>query len=208
MKLIALFLTLLLSFNVFAQTGMEKNSTPKEEKYLYSPVNHMQTSVNLGVTYFNLGGDVDNDAKPGIKLGVHAEFGQGLTYMVGINYLMLKSETDLDSPLPGIKDPEFQLDYLSLALGAKYYIAGSNTGFYMRGNLNPSILINSSAKNSNFDDFEDFDILAGIGLGMTFSGATNFNIDVGYNMGLMDISKDDSESAKNQGVALTLGILF
>lgn len=201
MKLIALFLTLLLSFNVFADTGMEKNSTPKKEKYLYSPVNHMQTSVNLGVTYFNLGGDVDNDAKPGVKLGVHAELGQGLTYMVGINYLMLKSESDTT---PNI---EVQLDYLSLALGAKYYIAGANNGFYMRGNLNPSILINSSVENAS-DDFEDFDILAGIGLGMTFAGSTNFNIDVGYNMGLMDISKDDSVSAKNQGVALTLGILF
>ncbi len=206
MKLVAILLTIFLSLNTFADTGMEKNTTPKKEKYLYNPINHMQTSVNLGVTYFNLGGDLDTDAKPGLKLGVHAEFGQGLTYMIGINYLMLKS--DFEAQGVGTVGAEFQQDYLSLALGAKYYVAGSNTGFYMRGNLDPSILVNSSIKNSSLADFEDFDILAGIGLGMTFGGSTNFNIDAGYSMGLMDISGNDGISAKNQGVALTLGLLF
>ncbi len=202
MKLLPLLVISLFGFNSFAQTGMEKDSTPKQEKYLYSPLNHLQTSVNLGVTYFNLGGDADTDAKPGVKLGVIAEVGQGLNYLVGINYLMLKSEIEHTNVTS-----EFQLDYLSLVLGAKYYISGSNAGFYMRGNLDPSILINSKTKNAD-DDFKDFDIMAQIGLGMTFPGATNFSIDLGYSMGLMDISKDDDISAKNQGLALTFGVLF
>jgi len=206
MKFLALILTTLISLNSFADTGMEKNSTPKKEKYLYTPMNHMQTSVNLGLTYFKLDGegDVDASAKPGLKLGVHAEFGQGLVYMLGINYLMLKSE--VESTTPGGADLEVQLDYLSLNLGAKFYPAASNVGFYMRGNLDPSILINSSVDNGD-GDFKDFDILAGLGLGFTLDGATNFNIDVGYSIGLLDIS-DTSAEVRNQGLTVTFGLLF
>ena len=198
MKLIILFTFIVMSLNSFAETGMEKNSTPKEEKYLYSPLNHLQTTISVGPTYFRLGGDLDSDFKPGAKLGVVAEAGQGFAYLIGLNYLMIRAEYTYQ-----FIEVEDTLNYLSLVLGFKYYVAGSNTWFYLRGNLDPSILVNSDN-----NSFKDFDLLTQFGLGVMIPGSTSFNIDLGFTMGLLDISEVNNVSTNNEGLTLSFGLTF
>ena len=133
---------------------------------------------------FNLGTDPDDtDAKAGIKLGATGEFGQGMVYMLGLNYLNLKSELE-DSASNTTQD--FSLNYLSLVLGGKFYFAGSNSGLYVRGNLNPSMLISDDLPDGS--KIKDFDVLAQLGIGYNIPGATNFTIDIDYSIGLMDIN--------------------
>ncbi len=203
MKSTLIALLTVLSFSTFAETGMEKNSTPEKVNYLFSPLNHLQTHVSLGATLFSLkSSSVDTDAKPGIKLGVSAEMGQGLVYVLGLQYMNLKSELDI-----GASTVEFQLDYLNLLLGAKYYLAGANSGFFIKGHLTPGLLINDDADNIA-GGANDLDVFAQLGFGYNVPGATNFTIDVDYTLGLLDVNKEGSESLKNSGFTINFGLLF
>jgi len=202
MQKITFIIVLFFLNSLFAATGFEEGSKPKKENYLYNPLNYMNTHVFIGGTYFSISGDSEADAKPGLQLGVQAEAGEKLAYLIGVKYQILKSEIEISNVSNSI-----QLDYLSLILGAKFYFSGSSNGFFIRGNIDPSLLVSSSTSNSN-TDFKDFNLFAQIGIGYTFPGSSQFVIDLGYNHGLLDITKASSDDSSIQGLSLNLGLLF
>ncbi len=203
MKIILLLSTFMFALSVQADTGMEENSKPEKVNYLYKPLNHLRTQAFVGPNYFDISGDLDFDANPGFNIGVQAEAGQHFAFLVGVKYMKLRSEGGIPGTTIEITS---DLDYLSLLLGAKYYFAGSNSGFYVRGNLDPSLLISSS--DNSGDDFKDFNLFASIGGGFVFPGAAQFVIDLSYNQGLLDISKSNQDDSTTQGLQLNFGLLF
>ncbi len=190
--------------------------------------NESSFSIGPQIGYTNFGftgsGAPVTQSVSGFTAGILADIGSGrLVFETGAMYIQEGSQgqmTATDSygnSLPvGVN---FSANYLAIPLLAKFKISDNgDSNFHVKAGLTPQILLNSGVKVSVYNlsgsadlsnNMNRFDTLATLGLGgdIAVSGSSVFTIDVMYERGLVDISRDGG-AIYNQGLILTGGMLF
>ncbi|MDR3094464.1 MAG: PorT family protein [Bacteroidales bacterium] len=181
--------------------------------------------------------ETKSKSRLGFQIGVLAEYSLTDAFAInaGVNYAQLGGKQDLTFAEEDITlTAKTRLNYLQVPINAQYkfgkfYVqAGPYVGFGLSGKVKTKVkgdllgLASSfapedqdvkfgSKKGTEANDFEDGDDLKtvdfGVGLGLGLA-LNHFQIGLGYNLGLTNISIADEGKIKNNGFSLTAAFLF
>ena len=164
----------------------------------------VKIGVKLGVNIASVNGSNANnlDSRAGFVFGVTAEI--PFTEKFSIQPELLYSAQGAQQG----NDYRYDLNYVSLPIMAKYYIAkgftaeaGPQFSFLVKDELVPISTYNGNRENTNA---ENFDLAANFGLGYQFKSGIFFQ--TRYNLGLIAVT--ENPDIKNGVFQMTLGFQF
>jgi hypothetical protein len=164
-------------------------------------------------------GDDKGKFKPGFQIGVVGEYALGESFAIQPGILFATQGTKFKFTDEAEITETFSLNYIQVPINAQYRIdlggaklllqAGPYLGYaiggkdkYEAGGASESDDIEFGSKD---EEINPFDFGLGLGAGVQFS---NFQVGLGYNLGLTNLSNVDRVKLKNNGLALTLTYLF
>lgn len=173
----------------------------------------------VGISYANLSGADNGSAKLGFTAGIEAKYQISNMFALsgGLFYVQQGAKgTDTLSDL-GMgnlaMDIELANDYLNIPVLLNAYVA---KGFAIKAGVQPGILMSAKAKakaagqklsESSKEYYNTFDVA--IPLGISYETEDGFIIDARYNLGLLDVFKNNIDTAcRNCVLQLTLGYKF
>ena len=167
----------------------------------------------LGLSSFSIQGADISGSRSGSLLGVQVDFPvmPNLLAETGLEYFQAGAKNDSI-----FASTEYELNYLAVPVGAKYFFADSQT-WYARGGLTLAYLMNAKSKTQVFgveqssdskDQMNSFDILpyVGVGYAWQFTQGQTLNVDLNYTRGLLNVLK--SGSSHSQGFLLNVSYAF
>ena len=168
--------------------------------------------AKAGVNFANINAsdsDENLDAITSFHVGGTVEFSISDTFSVQPELLYSAQGTSISDVIDGLGKIELNLDYINLPIMAKYYVA---EGLSLEAGPQIGFLIKAEAEIDDVsvdikDDFKAVDIGFNFGTGYKLENGLNFA--ARYNLGLSDISDDDSDSKdKNSVFQLSVGYTF
>lgn len=167
---------------------------------------HSTVGVKAGVNAFTINGNGNFDTKTGFHLGLlgHIHLSGQFALQPELVYSMQGAKYDVAG-----QDVNVNLNYVNVPVLLQYMF---DNGFRLQAG--PQLGILASAKsnmNDNRvdvkDDFENIDL--GLGIGASYvNPATNFGVDIRYNLGLSNINKNGSTNYYNRGLQAGVFYLF
>ena len=174
----------------------------------------------VGISYANLSDASNGSAKLGFTAGIEAKYQISDMFAVsgGVFYTQQGAKGTENFSELGVGnvavDIDLANDYLNIPVLLNAYVA---KGFAIKAGVQPSILMSAKAKGkaSNGqkdsitikDYFNTFDVA--IPLGISYETEDGFIIDARYNLGLLDVIKNNVDKACRNCVAqITLGYKF
>ena len=177
------------------------------------------TNVSVKVGNSSTSGDM----KPGIQLGVVAEYSLNESFVIqpGLLFAQQGTKTEYSYSDRGVsmkgKD-KMILNYLQIPVNAQYKVdlggmklllqAGPYLGFAISGKMKGEETF--EGRKEKYDQklefgsdngyYKRFDFGLGIGAGLEFG---NIQVGLGYNLGLANIRSSEDNKVKNSGLALT-----
>lgn len=180
----------------------------------------LNLGVKGGVNLSNFTGDVENtDAKIGFNIGLAAdyEFAYNSAIQTGLFFTTKGAKADFF----GLADATFNPMYLQLPVHYAYKLdvspgtrvvfhAGPYAAFGVGGKIKAEgsllgIEIKDDTDFFQVDLFKRFDAGLGLGVGAEFG---QILLDLGWDMGLVNIADSKDASIKNQNAYLTVGYRF
>ena len=182
-------------------------------------LNFTNMSVKMGGT------SISADMKPGIQLGVVAEYALSESFVIqpGLLFAQQGSKSKYSGTTSKGKE-KTTLNYLQIPVNAQYKVdlggmkllfqAGPYFGFALNGKIKGEDT--SGGETSKYDhkiefgsdaEFRRFDFGLGIGAGLEFG---NMQAGLGYNIGIANLAPDNDYDykMKNNGLALTVTYFF
>jgi hypothetical protein len=169
---------------------------------------HFNIGIKGGLNAYTITNDnvFENDLKTGLHLGLigHAH----LSGQIALQPEILYSAQGSRYTMSGNK-VNLNLNYINVPLIFQYMY---DNGFRLQAGPQLGVLVSAKSKSNNSeydvkDDFETIDL--GIGVGVSYvNPATDFGVDVRYNHGLTNISKNDNSALYNRGFQLGVFYLF
>lgn len=152
---------------------------------------HANIGVKGGLNAYNItnGNLFENDLKLGLHLGL-----MGHIHLAG----PIAIQPELVFSMQGSKNTS--LNYVNIPLLFQYMF---DNGFRLQAGPQLGVLLSAKSKINNVQidvkgDYKTLDL--GLGIGMSYvNPATDFGVDVRYNHGLTDISKNDNANNYNRG---------
>lgn len=173
----------------------------------------MKFGVKAGLNISNLGGDMETDgSRTGLHIGGVAEFKISETFSVQpeILYSMMGAKVkEADFESLDVVEYDINLDYLSIPIMAKYYVA---EGFSVEAGPYVSFLMSAKEDGNDAKDYYkgvDF----GLGGGVAYDLPMGVFFQIRYSAGLSDINDfevEGLESAKitNNALQVSVGYKF
>lgn len=176
--------------------------------------------INAGMNLSNVGGDIDDtDAKVGFQVGVTADLALPMNFFLQSGLSFTTKGYKIDESVAGYKaETSVNAMYLQLPIRAGYKLV-SLPGFDLNVNAGPYFayglggktkyeLNHKDYKHDTFDDgrLKRFDFGLGFGVGATVM--TKFTVNLGYELGLTNISDAKGDDIKNRNAFLTVGYKF
>ncbi|MCU0440497.1 MAG: PorT family protein [Raineya sp.] len=164
----------------------------------------------VGLNYSNFRGDINNNSgKLGFAGGIFANY--SITDEFGLTGQVLYSQQGTKLESMGIEDT-WKFDYLQVPILGAYYFGKDK--FKPKVLLGPQFGFLLSTKDKDGRELADSDILettdisAVLGAGFNYNLAPKIwlNVDVRYNLGLMDIHKLPDVKLYNSNLALMVGV--
>ncbi|MCL2414333.1 MAG: PorT family protein [Bacteroidales bacterium] len=164
---------------------------------------------------------INGDFKPGFQLGVVANIpvlGDLLSIQPGL--LFAQQGAKFNNFLGTGADATFNLNYLQMPINAQFGFdvgqnarillqAGPYLGFALGGTIKAEFQGRTQTTDINFGsgdmDTRRFDFGVGFGAGVEFG---RFQVGIGYNLGIANLSNADNVTTRNSGLALTVTYLF
>lgn len=178
-------------------------------------------SIKGGLNMSNYYGDklTDKNMKPGFHLGVGADFEfapnmaiqSGLFFTTkGAKYTTELLETELNSNANYLQLPVHFAYKIDVMPGTRVVLhAGPYVAYGIGGKTKAGVFEGDTFKDDAFLDvlngLKPFDAGLGLGVGAEFGPIL---VDIGWDMGLTNISRIDSYDVKTQNVYLSLGYKF
>ena len=173
----------------------------------------------VGISYANLSGAGNGSAKLGFTAGIEAKYQISDMFALsgGVFYAQQGAKGTENFSELGVGnvalDIDLANDYLNIPVLLNAYVA---KGFAIKAGVQPGILMSAKAKvkvagqkasESIKDYFNTFDVA--IPLGISYETEDGFIVDARYNLGLLDVIKNNVDKAcRNCVVQLTLGYKF
>ncbi len=170
--------------------------------------------VKAGLNMANLGGDIeDADMMMGFHVGGFAEIMLTDEFAVQpeLLYSMQGAKSEYSESFGGLDfnvEEKLKLSYINIPIMAKYYVtesfnihAGPQVGFLLSAKAEYEMSgagASESGDEDVKDDFKSIDFGLGLGLGFTF--AENFEVGARYNAGLSNIVEDSDDYKVNNSV--------
>ncbi|MDH6354813.1 hypothetical protein M2132_001144 [Dysgonomonas sp. PH5-45] len=179
--------------------------------------------INAGMNLSNVGGDIDDtDAKVGFQVGVTADLALPMNFFLqsGLSFTTKGYKGNgfvLKDGVASDADITSNAMYLQLPIRAGYKLVSLpglnlnvNAGPYFAHGIGGKTKYESrigDVKNDTFSKYElkRFDVGLGFGVGAEI---TKFTVNLGYEFGLINISKVDVYDIKNRNAFLTVGYKF
>ena len=167
--------------------------------------------AKAGVNFANVSADDDDDldGRTSFHIGATAEFSLSETFSIQPELLysgqgFTTKESDID--ITG------KMDYINLPIMAKFYVAeglslevGPQIGFLLNAKLEGKDDGNSVSIDFK-DELKSVDFGANFGVGYKLD--SGINLGFRYNLGLMNVSDEDSDDLKNSVLQLSVGYNF
>ncbi|MCL2412534.1 MAG: PorT family protein [Bacteroidales bacterium] len=175
--------------------------------------------TNIHESYGSI--SINGDFRPGFQLGVVANIpvlGELLSIQPGL--LFAQQGTKFNDFLGTGMDATFNLNYLQVPVNAQLGFgvgenarvllqAGPYLGIALGGNIKVEQGNFSYTEDISFGSGEDemrhFDFGVGFGAGVQFG---RFQVGIGYNLGIANLSNADDVTTRNSGLAFTVTYLF
>jgi outer membrane protein W len=169
----------------------------------------------VGVSIANLRGDIaNNDWKPGATVGAFFNYSaeSGFGFTGNLLYTQLGAQTNN-------KSNKLNLNYVQLPLLLTYYLGqrgnpvrpklflGPHLGFLVGATDANRNNLNGDANSRVYNGF-DLGATLGAGLNVRVGQKLWLNTDVRYGLGLLDVSKQDPRTWKNQNWGINMGLSF
>ncbi len=161
---------------------------------------HVNIGVKGGLNAYSITNNfnIGNDLKLGFHLGLigHIHFKKPIALQPELVFSMQGSK-------------KTTLNYINVPLLFQYMF---NNGFRLQAGPQLGFLASAKTKTNNVqtdvkDNFEPIDF--GVAVGVSYvNPATNFGVDVRYNIGITDISKNDNANIYNRGLQIGVFYLF
>lgn len=161
---------------------------------------HFNIGIKGGLNAYSIanGNELEKDPKLGLHLG-----------LIGHIHLAdpIALQPELVFSMQGSKNTS--LNYVNIPLMFQYMY---DNGFRLQAGPQLGVLVSAKSKIDNVKadvkgNYESIDL--GLGVGMSYvNPATNFGVDVRYNHGLTNISKNENATVYNRGIQLGLFYLI
>jgi hypothetical protein len=169
---------------------------------------HANIGIKGGVNSFTIRSDNNSsfDSKLGFHLGLLGHF--HLSNQFAFQPELVYSQQGTQFTVAG-QDVKLNLNYINVPLLLQYMF---DNGFRLQAGPQLGFLASAKSEISNSssnvkDDFEGIDL--GLAVGASYvNPATNIGIDLRYNVGLNNISKESNTNYNNRGFQLGLFYLF
>lgn len=154
----------------------------------------MRFGVKAGLNMTNFGGDADTDGATGFYVGGLVDFtiGENFHLQPELLYSMEGAKTD---------DVDLGVSYIRIPVMFKYYVM---EGLNLQAG--PEIAFKAGADDEIDEGIKSMDY--GIGVGAAYELTNGLMFDLRYNLGLANISEDDSIDITNTGFQIGLGYRF
>ena len=171
---------------------------------LLAKAQHTSFGLKAGInaSSVNVEDGTDYDSKVGLHVGglAHIHITPHFAFQPELVYSMQGGKDGDDNKL--------KLDYLNIPLLAQYM---THDGFRLETGPQVGFLTSAKAKSGDVevdvkDDLESTDFSWVFGAGYLFPGAGGIGVDVRYNLGLSNISDDNSFEAKNR--VFQIGVFY
>jgi opacity protein-like surface antigen len=155
--------------------------------------------VKAGADFTNFTGDGEWDGKTGFYVGglVDLTVAENFHVQPELLYSMEGAEVDVEGATA-----DYGVSYIRIPVMAKYYIM---EGLSLQAGPEIAFKIGTA------EDYADEAIKSmdfGLGIGGAYELASGLMFDVRYNLGLSNVSEDDTVDVKNTGIMLGLGYRF
>lgn len=164
--------------------------------------------LKAGVNFAKIGGDDINsgdvEGLTAYHFGLVAEFGVSESFSVQPELLYSVKGYSFEDF--GNSDTDVKLNYISIPVMAKYYIAD---GVSLEAGPQIGVLVNAKSGDEDIRDFiNGLDYGVALGFGYKFDGG--FNVSTRYTLGLSNINDENIFNSKNQNnvFQLSVGYLF
>jgi opacity protein-like surface antigen len=150
----------------------------------------MKFGVKAGVNNTNFTGDLDSDSQTSFYVGGFVDFSIADKFHL---------QPELLYSMEGADDAS--VSYLKIPVMGKYYIVD---GFNVQAG--PYIGFKVAADDTVDDGIKSMDF--GLGLGAAYDLSNGLFVDARYNLGLQNISEEDSFDIKTSGIQVGVGYKF
>lgn len=186
----------------------------------------IKLAPTLGFNYLNIsdakseGNSIDYKSKGGNSIGVTAQLplaDQQLLVETGLEYMESSSKLSAEYGIFSLEYQTLKMSHLAIPLRAKYLFsdaASSDTRFYAKGGLMPTLLLSAKTKTLDGEtdsksDMNSLGLYAQAGIGGDW--ATSFyngrvSVDLMYNYGLTKVFKE--EGGRSSGLSLIAGYII
>lgn len=172
-----------------------------------------------GVNFSSLSGNDDANSLTSFHVGAVAEikFNEKFSIQPEVLYSAQGNKYETSSSLGSYKATQ-NLDYINIPIMAKYYVAegfsieaGPQVGFLTKAQLkqegNLAGVVNGESTTDNKANYNSLDY--GVNFGLAYDLPTGLFFNARYNLGLVDVIKDNNGDAiKNNVIQVGLGYKF